>query len=66
MLSWAIRRAMDQYKQVELLRSQAHECRMRAAMTTEHEAKQGWLDLAREYERQADHIEAAQPDADHT
>jgi hypothetical protein len=29
-------------------------------MTTEHEAKQRWLDHAREYERQADQIEAAQ------
>ena len=57
---------MDQDEQVELLRSQAHECRMWAAMTTEHEAKQRWLDHAREYERQADQIEAARTDADHT
>ena len=57
---------MDQDEQVEFLRSQANECRMRAAMTTEHEAKQRWLDHAREYERQADQIEAAQRDADHT
>jgi hypothetical protein len=48
---------------VEFLRGQAHECRMRAAMTDQHEAKQRWLDLAREYERQADHIEATGPPA---
>ena len=34
---------------------------MWAAMTNAYEAKQRWLDLAREYERQADHIEATKP-----
>jgi hypothetical protein len=35
-------------------------------MTSDHEAKQRWLDHAREYERQADHIEATRSAADHT
>ena len=34
---------------------------MRAAMTEEHETKQRWLDFARDYEGQADHIERISP-----
>ena len=48
---------MDQFQRAEFLRCQAHECRMRAAVTDQGEAKQRWLDLARDYERQADQIE---------
>ena len=62
-----VRRAMDQYEQVEFLRSQAHECRMRAAMTTgaRGQYNAGWTTRENMSDR-ADHIEASQPDADHT
>ena len=48
---------MDDRLKIEFLRGQAHECRMRAATADRHEAKHHWLDLAREYDRQADHME---------
>lgn len=52
---------MDDSQRVEFLRCQAHECRMRAAMTEQREAKQRWLDFARDYEGQADHIRRMSP-----
>ena len=45
--------------QIEVLRGQTHECRIRASMMKHPEAER-WLDLAREYDRQADHLEATQ------
>ena len=48
---------MNEYERAEFLRCQAHECRMWAAISDHPEAKQRWLDLARDYEQQANHIE---------
>ena len=53
---------MDDRHHIEFLRCQAHECRIRALMM-EHPEAGRWLDLAREYDRQADHLEATQTDA---
>jgi len=48
---------MDDRLMVEFLRAQAHESRLRASMTQHPEIGQRWLDLAREYDQQADRLE---------
>ena len=52
--------AMDKYQSVQFLRGQAHECRVNAAMANGTEGRQRWLNSAREYERQADQLEASE------
>ena len=48
----------DELKLAGRWRRLAHECRMHAAMAKRPEGRQRWLDAAKEYERQADQLEA--------
>jgi hypothetical protein len=48
---------MDRRQHVQFLRCEAHECRVRAS-TMKHPETEHWLNLAREYDRQADQLES--------
>ena len=49
---------MDEYRKAKFLRGMANECRVHAAAAMSPESRQHWHDLAQDYERQADQLEA--------
>ena len=50
--------AMDEYQRAKFIRGMAHECRMHAALAKYPERRLRWLELAQDYERQADQLDA--------